>query len=260
MSRKTVKGRCHICGMETDLTYEHIPPRKAFNDTGVLIKEINTLEKFPASWELTGGKTKQNGVGEYTLCGYCNNNTGTWYGGHFVEYCKKGMSILKASNNNPSLFILAEINPLSIIKQIISFFLSINDLAFRDSNEELVRFVLNKSKMYLNSRYRIFTYFNIEGLIRRTPITVKGNISGKKPIIMTEFSFPPFGYLLCIDSEPDDRRLIEISHFSRYIYGTKLTASMDYNVLPTHLYFPGDYRSRYEIEKAVRGNEKNRET
>jgi len=252
----TRKGRCHICGEEADLTYEHIPPRKAFNDTGVLITEIDKLDSFPASWELSKGKTKQNGVGDYTLCGYCNNITGKWYGAHFVEYCKKGMSILKASKGNPKLFVLAEIYPLSIIKQIISFFLSINDLSFRDSNEELSRFVLNKSKLYLNPKYTVYTYFNIEGLIRRTPFTVKGSTSGKKPIVMTEFSFPPFGYLLCIDSIPDDSRLIEITHFSGYIYGSKLTASMDYHVLPTHLFFPGDYRTRIEIENAIKESKK----
>lgn len=28
---KKVKGTCCICGQETDLTFEHIPPRAAFN-------------------------------------------------------------------------------------------------------------------------------------------------------------------------------------------------------------------------------------
>lgn len=28
---KRVKGTCCICGQEADLTFEHIPPRAAFN-------------------------------------------------------------------------------------------------------------------------------------------------------------------------------------------------------------------------------------
>ena len=33
MKKKDEKGYCHICGEFTKLTFEHIPPHKAFNYT-----------------------------------------------------------------------------------------------------------------------------------------------------------------------------------------------------------------------------------
>jgi hypothetical protein len=57
----------------------------------------------------------------------------------------------------------------------------------------------------------------------------------------------PYGYVLTLDSHPPDRRLIEITHFARYRYRDFVVTGLKLPVLPTHLYFPGDYRTREQI-------------
>lgn len=62
MARK-VHGICCICGKESDLTFEHIPPRAAFNHFNLKLYDF---------WGyLTQNKTRyqslQNGAGRYSL-------------------------------------------------------------------------------------------------------------------------------------------------------------------------------------------------
>lgn len=54
-------GKCALCGKECELTFEHIPPRAAFNSTparpvsGVEVlteKNLNDKERLP--WDTTG--------------------------------------------------------------------------------------------------------------------------------------------------------------------------------------------------------------
>ena len=46
MKKKPRKGFCAICGLECELTFEHIPPRAAFNDKPSRMYSMeNILEK-----------------------------------------------------------------------------------------------------------------------------------------------------------------------------------------------------------------------
>lgn len=249
--------RCHICGIKDKLSFEHIPPRKAFNNTGVLIAEMNLDKPFAIGRAPLSAKTFQQGMGSYSLCQKCNNDTGGWYGAKFVQFCKKGMQILEKSNYNPSLYYFADIYPLSIIKQIVCMFLSVNSVQFRDKYAELATFVLNKERMHLDPRYRIYIYFNHVGMHRATPISAKldfdtATMKHRQTSYMTEISYPPFGYLMTINSLPPDPRIVDITFFSNHAYNEVRTLSMDYPIYPTHTFFPGDYRSLEKIARDLR--------
>lgn len=199
-------------------------------------------------------RTFQKGMGSYTLCKKCNNDTGAWYGNRFVQFCKKGMLILKRSNYKPSLYYFMDIYPLAIIKQIVSMFLSINSTRFRDRHPDLVTFVLNRERKYLDREYRIYIYFNHSGMHRATPFSAKLDFNAStmahyKTSYMTEISYPPFGYLMTFNSDPPDSEIVDITYFATYNYEEIKTLSMDYPVYPTHTFFPGDYRSADRILK-----------
>ena len=70
---------CRICRVKPADSFEHVPPRKAFNDeptTTFTIMEWLARE----DGKLTGGKIERRGAGDAVLCQSCNNNTGSWYG------------------------------------------------------------------------------------------------------------------------------------------------------------------------------------
>ena len=67
------------------------------------------------------------------------------------------------------------------------------------------------------------------------------------PVLHPDLSFPPFGYLLTINSTPPDPQLFEISHFARFEYQEFAVMELRLPTLETHLMNPGDYRTKPEI-------------
>jgi hypothetical protein len=245
------EGSCHICGQYGKLSFEHVPPKAAFNERRVIAVTFEkALELGPDG--VPKGPIQQSGMGSYTLCERCNNNTGHWYGGRFVEWCYQGMNILIRANGHPSLIYLQHLFPLAILKQIVTMMFSVNTNGFRIPNQELVDFVLNKESRYLSPKYRFFVYYNTTGNFRSVGISGLANIKTGKTSIMCEISYPPYGYVMTFSSEPPDGRLVEITHFSRYSYNDFVTQEMNMPVLPTILPIPGDYRDKDQIIREAR--------
>jgi len=246
MSKKMVSGVCRICGNVKPLSFEHIPPRKAFNNRRVI--KIPLEQAIELGPDLPSkGPINQKGMGDYVLCEECNNNTGAWYASRFVDWCYQGMEILIKTQGNPNQTHKYNIYPLSVIKQIVVMILAINNPDFSKENTELVDFILDKENNLLPPQYKIYSYYNIIGMHRNIAKSVQVSLTTGKRRIMSEVSFPPFGYLLTIDSNKPDERLLDISGFAEYEYDEQRGIELSMEVLPTHLLYPGDYRSREEI-------------
>jgi hypothetical protein len=70
-------GTCCLCGTWGDLSFEHIPPRAAFNDHRVFeanVKKLIGTEWWDGSNSGVEGKWAQRGAGKETLCNRCNSN------------------------------------------------------------------------------------------------------------------------------------------------------------------------------------------
>jgi hypothetical protein len=96
MARRKVEGKCHICGTVGKLSFEHVPPKGAFNNKQVVrvgFDEAITLGPY----DRLKGSIEQRGAGAYTLCERCNNNTGSWYAAWFADWCVQGAKILIAA-------------------------------------------------------------------------------------------------------------------------------------------------------------------
>ena len=249
MSRKKVEGTCHICGTHGRLSFEHVPPKSAFNNQRVvrigLDQAINT-----GPYDRPKGRIEQRGAGAYTLCESCNNNTGSWYAPAFAGWCLQGAKVLIRTDFDPRLFTIQYIFPLRILKQIVTMFFSVNSPKFAAVNPELVKFVLDRDRSYLPPKYRFYMYFNrgaATDMLRSAGFTGKLNFHTGQSTSLSEISFPPFGYVFTIDSEAPDRRLFDITHFSRYRYNDFKVQEMKPVVLDTATFVPGDYRTPKEI-------------
>lgn len=117
--------KCALCGKEGKLTFEHIPPSVAFNSTPArlvsgeeIFKEevLNEKERMP--WDAQGLKyqNQQQGMGRYSLCQDCNNNTGSWYGEAYITFARTAHTAIKAySPSDPNGIGFREMYPLRII-------------------------------------------------------------------------------------------------------------------------------------------------
>lgn len=161
--------RCRVCGMEVELTFEHLPPKSAFNARRA---EMFGMEQWLNRSLDTGrpegrGKIQQRGSGATTLCATCNNNTGAWYVPDFAKWCWTGAGINARGPSDDELNAdpretwtgvkLFDVRPARFLKQIVTMFLSIapTGFAFND-NLDLVEFVQDPERVGLPDRYQFY--------------------------------------------------------------------------------------------------------
>ncbi len=247
------RGRCRICGADGELSFEHVPPKSAFNRMPVVAAGFEQAFRHGPDDQLRG-RIIQRGRGDYTLCCRCNNNTGRWYAPDFAQWCFQGAQILQQTSGRPTLLYIHYLFPLRIIKQIVTMFFSVNHSGFRLTYPDLESFVLSRERRHLDPRVRIFAYYNTEGGWRSSGPVGRGTLGESKPLLYSETNFPPYGFVMTYDSGPPDERLVEITHFSHYEYTDFRVMALDLPVLPTHLWYPGDYRTKEQILEDYRRN------
>ncbi len=239
MAKRSINGICHICGNRRVLSFEHVPPRQAFNDRRLsVITGRNCIDTNINNLRDTSGEIRQKGLGSYTLCVKCNNDTGAWYGPAYIEWTRQGMGLTERTIKNHTQ-VTFRIHPLRVIKQIICIFLSTmktTDLqVFRN---ELAKFVLNKNERNMNSSIHIFTYLNPAPIFRSSAVSFKLDIKKGKHYFFCDFVFPPYGYILS-DRGDFDSRLIDISDFSQYCYEDLTDISIPIPIYPIETWIPG---------------------
>jgi hypothetical protein len=246
-------GDCHLCGINGPLTFEHIPPRSAFNDQSLRVLRGQAVLNVDLDTVL--GELVQRGSGDYTLCTRCNNNTGSWYGSAFVAWAYQAMYILHATRGQASLNYVYHIFPLRVLKQVICMFFSTNGSAFRETYPDLEKFVLDRNASGMRPAIQIYAYLNATGRTRLTGIAATGRIDTGTVRVISEIAATPLGFLMALgDSPAPDNRLIDITFMAKYHYDDRKHVALKLSVLPIYTYFPGDYRDRDTVRRAAAEN------
>ncbi|MEY8022173.1 hypothetical protein AB8P51_15170, partial [Muriicola sp. SD30] len=253
---KMTSGICRLCGQNTELSFEHVPPRVALNkktkykevDFDEYLKSKNPLNDPPK------GKIRQGGVGYNSFCKKCNSFLGSNYVPAYSRWVQAGLEILKNKEVELHSYLIKEIEPQKIFKQIISMFLAINKEWYLESYPDLAEYVSDKNSRNLPDRYKIFCYLTRAERIRYMHHVVHGNISKGAAINCSEIAFPPYGYVLTIDNDNKIEHLTEITEFKNH----KGKIDLNFNMfqLPTYMPLPLDYRTKEQLEMDIaRGNE-----
>ena len=249
----TPSGTCHLCGCQDKLSYEHVPPRAAFNSRPLVATALDRLLANDGTTP-TKGRIFQRGAGAYTLCIRCNSKIGRWYGREYVDWVYQGMSILTAASQAPSLYYTFHILPLRVLKQIAAMFFSVNSDTFHKAQPELQSFVLNRRRCHFPEHLRIFTFYAVGDRARQSGVMAQIDTLGRgNSSTFTEICFPPFGYVLTFDRPPDPR-MLDISYFGRFGIDEYRALTLRLPVLPVVHYMPGDYRTRSQVDAAIQGN------
>ena len=262
-------GKCALCGKECELTFEHIPPRAAFNSerarpvAGKVLMSKEVIEdpnRMP--WDTSGlqYQNMQKGMGVFSLCPECNNNTGSWYGDAYVEFAKIAhIALHNLSVEENKHIVFKQLYPARIIKQILSMFCSINGPDAK-ALEPVRKFVLDRDAVGLDkAKFKLCMYFTKSDFMKYASFTVlfKGLFENPKSIIVSEITAYPFGFLLYLDPTDDWE-----------YQGTDITACADLGyddvrdmVIPWRIeemndLFPEFLRSKEEIRHCIEENRK----
>lgn len=231
---------CHLCGEFKELTFEHIPPKSAFNDKPILIQNHEHL--FNKKSYLYGKSFRSNnGSGSYCFCESCNNNTGTWYANDFSNFVKQAYVHFEKTSRVSKLN-LVEFNykPLNVLKQILTMFLAIDHSGYLRDDKNLVEFILEKENKSLPDKYQIYLYITISKHKRLFGIQWN-NLNGTFNA-HSEITFNPFGYFLAIDSPPPIETMTNITQFKDYNFNENTHFIIPLFYLKTDDKFLGQYK------------------
>jgi hypothetical protein len=94
LPKKTVIGKCRICGKHKQLTKEHIPLKNSGNKQNTASHSLDDWLKNQDVRDLGKGKVAQGGIYGFTLCSDCNSLTGTRFGGEYTKWAANGFAVL----------------------------------------------------------------------------------------------------------------------------------------------------------------------
>ena len=258
MSENERYGICKLCGEHKKLTFEHVPPHKAFN--AVAVKKYSpedSIELMAGTngrkpWETDGlnGILQQKGMGDYFLCKECNSNTGSWYMSEYTKFAKTLRSILLQpdySEENLYSFTLEEFYPLKVFKGIMTMFCDINHGCMGD--DSLRSFIMDReSTEFDHKKFSVYLYLTKSEMRRIQCISVM-HLSNIGLIRLSEISSFPIGLILCIDKPKKyNPPGLMINEFAKYKYDE--TVSVDFVKLPlleVNSHFPADFRTKQQI-------------
>ena len=224
-----------------------------------ILNLIGSKDRKP--WDYTGLKytQQQKGVGLYSLCASCNNDTGSYYGN---EYFKLATAFHQGIYNNdfkPNEVLnwtISNISPLKFAKQVLSMFCSTYD-TFTLNMPEIKDLILNRDKKGVDTtKIKLYMFLLKEPRIAYTGINALGNLTGFIRLV-TQVDAYPFGFVLEID--PKDKPiedLLDITYFlNDFNIKDKPTLSITIPIKERNTFFPIDFRSKNEIEKSIQDNQ-----
>lgn len=284
-------GFCALCGEYfDDLSFEHIPPRSAFNKLSAkAVSGMDFIGKTDVPWDLKHlpYDNLQRGMGKYSLCASCNSMAGIWYVKEYKEIVQTFVDALAqlASADFPQAIEIKEMHPLRFIKQVICMFCSVNDqeslqaynmteqeipsqtnplfqMIFESKKslyqasklvDELRKFVLDKDASGLDSKkFKICMYITKSNLHKLIGLSSVMKIENNTFSILSEISTFPLGFILYFNPADDLKyKGVDITNFASCNYDDVASVQMPIYVYEMNTWVPLDYRTKEEIQKGI---------
>lgn len=155
-------GVCHICLEEKLLTFEHVPPRRAYNHQQAFAMTMDVAFSNRTRIPMGTNTAFRQGLGVETLCEDCNGFTGDHYGESFAEFAAQALkyadSYVDQNGTETVIMVPFLINPLLVLKQIATMALAVSPIRTDHDMMMLRHFVLKPYKRLDNQRIRFRVY------------------------------------------------------------------------------------------------------
>ena len=209
------------------------------------------------------GQIEQRGAGVMALCQRCNNNTGSWYGMELVRAARSGVGILRDADLDAldrkleptfaSVIFRQQPrigpHPLRLIKQIVTMLLATSQIEFSIANPDLGDFVLDREARGLDDRYQFYLALFAGPTARTTGAAGRIEIATGQIVTLAEVAYPPFAYVLTVDSAADAIETSNITGMVDVGYNQMADLELDLLIGFGHTPYPADYRTSAMIER-----------
>lgn len=228
----TELGTCHICLRHAKLSYEHVPPRRAYNRLPVVAHTLNHPAAAANNVPVGVALKYRAGMGVTTLCETCNGFTGAYYGGAFVEWVRQALQYAdryeQVNGQENQILLPFTIEPLAVLKQVATMILTVAQISGNDAMSHLRRFVLVPFEPWTARNVSVRVYLNPKRAGWREPqnrmngASVLMNVkTGQSTHSLADIAFPPLGYWAAWTDQPqrplaEFNDLVDITHFGKY--------------------------------------------
>lgn len=242
------KGRCHLCGEEKGLTYEHVPARSSFNDSSTEVFGFDSWLGRSSDGEMTDGDVKERGAGAHTLCYRCNTEiTGDHYVAELKRWTRIGMSVAQKSTQEPDgnavEITIRRAYPARLLKQIVAMLASVNSVSLLDHHRSLREYAMSPEAIGLPDRYQFYLLVThpTSSIARYGGLTVALAPGTWCGTWLTDLVWPPFGYVMTVDEPKPFMPIGNISHFAKYGYDERVDVTVQLPILIGDQPFPGEF-------------------
>lgn len=242
-------GRCRLCGCTTELTEEHVPPRRAFNDSQVLMYKLDRGAS-PSGGEARlapVGRPRQGGHRAYTLCAKCNNDTGSWYAGAYVRFAKECARHAHPGNADGIVGVSAsDMFPLRVAKQALVIVCSCCTAKLTERRVVLRDLLLCKTNRGLPYPLRLFAYLNCAPGGRSSGVSGVLRVHTGEARVVAEFAAWPLGWVLSFNPLPV-AAAADVTHWADHSYSERIGGPIHLPCRWATTPWPLDFRSPDQV-------------
>lgn len=254
--------RCRVCGTLDDLSFEHVPPKSAFNRDRA---EMLGLDAWLEREKSTGrpgrrGKISQGGSGVRTLCRTCNSRAGRLYVPEMARWVRIGRYALRdnreavddADTIVSTLGIglkIKEVRPGRFVKQMVTMLLAIAPIGIPEGYPDLAAYARDPDVTAFPDGMSLYLNFYLGPISRFIGSAAVVRESDEATYAVTELAYPPFAYALVM-GEPAAAPALpccDITSFAAAPIDRLANVEMFMQCGFGHTPFPLDYRSAASV-------------
>jgi hypothetical protein len=238
-----------VCGRDAGLTFQHLPPKSAFNSDPPRVFGLD-------EWL---GRERDAEGGAYTLCRACNDNAVAWYLPEFAKWRRAAAELIATGpldadlNGDPrpswTTAELIGVRPARFLKQAVTMLLAIAPAGFAASEHPaLGKYARDAGRTGLPDRYQVYLTLYRGPFARFVGYSAQLDVDTGRSEELIELAYPPFSCVLSLNGEV----AIETTNISGFAdLPVDETCIVDLDLLNGfgHTPFPGDFRTLAAVER-----------
>ncbi len=195
------EAACRICG-SPDVTEEHTPSKKAGNPLRIVRGSIDydeSVRRGALTWTM---EKIQGGAKTTTLCGDCNNKTGSWFNPAYIRMVNHCEPLVTLANVGTVIDVQLEVHPQRVAKQALTTLLATSQSGVVARYPHVQKLLLDKEHRAPLAPLRLGMFVRANRGGRPSGITMEVRSDPPSARLLAEFSFRPLGWVLTFDDTP----------------------------------------------------------